>query len=372
MEKIAHMDAKDLSPLQSTDNLNVISTVPLITPSDLKASLPMTERATQTVIEGREAIKRILRREDDRLLVVVGPCSIHDPQGALEYASRIAALKPEVEDQLFLVMRTYFEKPRTTTGWKGLVNDPHLDETYDMRSGLYAAREILLQVAEMGIPAATEMLDTIVPQYLAELISWASIGARTTESQTHRELASGLSMPVGFKNSTDGNLQVAINALVSSRQPHHFLGIDQQGRTCVVATHGNPHGHVILRGGSGRPNYDPVGITMAQEDLTAAGLQPLVMVDCAHDNSAKRPRLQAHVLKSILQQRLDGNSGIMGVMLESYLHEGNQKLVSKKDLKYGVSITDPCMSWEMTEDLLKFVRHELSTGADAGLVRRSY
>jgi 3-deoxy-7-phosphoheptulonate synthase len=353
-------------------NLNVSATTPLITPDELSKVLPMTDAASKTVIEARQSVVRILRKEDPRLLVIIGPCSIHDPVGAIEYAERLAALKREVEDQLFLVMRTYLEKPRTTTGWKGLLNDPYLDGTYDMRTGLHAARELLLKISEMGIPAGTEVLDPIVPQYLAELKTWASIGARTTESQTHRELASGLSMPVGFKNSTDGNLQVAINALLSSRQPHHFLGIDHVGRTCVIATRGNQSGHIILRGGMSHPNYDPVSITMAQEQLSAAGLAPLVMVDCSHDNSGKRPHLQAHVLKSVLQQRMDGNTGIIGVMIESYLKEGNQRLARPSDLEYGVSITDPCLSWEVTEELLRFARKELATGAYGGSLRRSF
>jgi len=358
--------------MAKTYDINVLAATPLITPAELKAMLPITDAATQTVLEGRETVRRILHGQDSRLLVIVGPCSIHDTRNAMEYAERVAALKRDVEDQLFIVMRTYFEKPRTTTGWKGLINDPYLNGTYDMRQGLYLAREILLKVAEMGVPAATEVLDPIVPQYLADLKTWAAVGARTTESQTHRELASGLSMPIGFKNSTDGNLQIAINAMISSRQPHHFLGIDQDGRTCVIATRGNPDAHVILRGGYNRPNYDPVSVTMAQEQLAAAGLPQHVVVDCAHDNSDKRPRLQAHVLKSIIQQRLDGNTGIIGVMIESNISEGNQRLNNPQCLCYGVSITDPCLSWEATEDLLRFARHELATGAYGGTLRRSF
>lgn len=362
---------KALNPLTDSriSNLNVRATTPLITPAELSDILPMTDAASKTVIDARQTIIRILRGEDPRMVVIVGPCSIHDPVGAIEYAGKLAAIKSEVEDQIFLVMRTYLEKPRTTTGWKGLLNDPYLDGTYDMRTGLHAARELLLKIAEMGIPAATEVLDPIVPQYLAELKTWASIGARTTESQTHRELASGLSMPVGFKNSTDGNLKVAINALLSSRQPHHFLGIDHEGRTCVIATRGNQNGHVILRGGMSHPNYDPVSITMAQEQLSAAGLAPLVMVDCSHDNSGKRPHLQEYVLKSVLQQRMDGNTGIIGVMIESYLKEGSQRLARPSDLEYGLSITDPCMGWNVTEELLFFTRDELASGPQGGSFR---
>ena len=249
--------------MQRTYDLNVKSISPLITPSELKSNLPMTDTANETVVRGRETIMRILHKEDKRLLVIVGPCSIHDTDATLEYAERLAELQQKVSDHLLLVMRSYFEKPRTTVGWKGLINDPHLDGSYDMHTGLHMARELLLKFNEMGLPTATEVLDPIVPQYIADLQTWAAIGARTTESQTHRELASGLSMPVGFKNSTDGNLQIAVNALLSSRQSHHFLGIDQEGRTCVVATRGNAYGHIILRGGQDRPNYDPVSIALA-------------------------------------------------------------------------------------------------------------
>lgn len=359
--------------MKRTHDLNVLATTPLVTPGEMKRQFPITERANRTVVEGREAVKRVLRKEDARLLVVVGPCSIHDGAAAIEYAERLARLQEDVKDQLCLIMRAYFEKPRTSVGWKGLINDPRLDGSYDMRAGLSKAMEILLKIAELGLPAATEVLDPIVPQYIADLVSWAAIGARTTESQTHRELASGLSMPVGFKNSTDGNLQIAINALVAARQPHHFLGIDQEGRTCVIATRGNDYGHIILRGGGERPNYDPVSIAMAQEQLTEAGLAPLVMVDCSHDNSGRRPRLQAHVLKSIVQQRMDGNTDIVGVMVEGNLKEGNQPLRnSGVGLEYGKSITDPCLGWDDTERLLRFVHDELASGAHGGMLRKSF
>jgi 3-deoxy-7-phosphoheptulonate synthase len=359
--------------MQQTQDLNVRATTALVTPREMIAALPMTPAANQTVVEGREAVKRILRKEDPRLLVIVGPCSIHDQAAALEYAGRVVGLRAAVEDELCIVMRTYFEKPRTALGWKGLINDPHLDGSYDMHAGLRKAREILLQISEMGLPAATEVLDAIVPQYLADLLTWTAIGARTTESQIHRELASGLSMPVGFKNNTDGNVQIAIDALVSSRQPHHFLGIDHEGRTCIIATRGNAYGHIILRGGHDRPNYDPVSVTMAEEAMIRRGLDPLIMVDCSHDNSDKRPKLQAHVLKSVLQQRLDGNRSLIGVMIESSLSEGNQPL--EKDvsrLQYGISITDPCLGWDDTERLLRFARDELASGAHAGALRRSF
>jgi len=348
--------------MQKTYNLNVSSSARLITPREIKRELPITKAATEAVVEGRSTIERILRQEDDRLLVIVGPCSIHDRESALEYAGRLAALREEVGEQLYLVMRTYFEKPRTTVGWKGLVNDPHLDGTYDIATGLRRARELLLKVAETGLPTATEMLDTIVPQYLADLGSWAAIGARTIESQIHRELASGLSMPVGFKNSTDGNLQLAVNALLSARQPHHFIGIDEDGRTCVIGTSGNPYGHIILRGGQDRPNYDPVSLFRTRQQLEKAGLPPLLMVDCSHDNSGKNPLLQAHVLRSVIQQRLDGNKSVIGVMLESHLEDGNQALGKKNGLKYGVSITDACLGWKKTEALLKYAGEELAGG----------
>jgi 3-deoxy-7-phosphoheptulonate synthase len=347
--------------MHKTYNVNVSATTRLVTPREIKSDLPITKDAIQSVLEGRQAIERILRKEDERLLVVVGPCSIHDQDSALEYAERLVGLRERVGDQLYLVMRTYFEKPRTTVGWKGLVNDPHLDGTYDMETGLRRARELLLKIAHMGLPTATEVLDTIVPQYLSDLESWVAIGARTIESQTHRELASGLSMPVGFKNSTDGNLQLAINAFLSARQAHHFLGIDEEGHTCIIATKGNPYGHVILRGGHDRPNYDPVSVLRAQEQLKKAGLPPLIMIDCSHDNSGKDPRLQPHVLRSVIQQRLDGNHSIIGVMLESHLEEGNQP-VKNGGLKYGVSITDPCLGWKKTEAALLYACEELADG----------
>lgn len=345
--------------MQKTDNLNVASASRLATPREIKRELPISKAAIRTVVEGRETIERVLNSEDSRLIVIVGPCSIHDQESALEYASRLAALREQVGEYMYLVMRTYFEKPRTTVGWKGLVNDPHLNGTYDMETGLRRARQLLLKVNEMGLPTATEVLDTIVPQYLADLVSWASIGARTIESQTHRELASGLSMPVGFKNTTDGNLQIAVNAFLSARQPHHFLGIDDDGRTCIIVTRGNPNGHIILRGGHERPNYDPVSIFRTQQQLEKAGLPPLLVVDCSHDNSGKNPQLQAHVLRSVIQQRLDGNRGLIGAMIESNLKDGSQ-VVGPNPLKYGVSITDPCLGWDKTEALLKYACDELA------------
>lgn len=342
-----------------TEDLNIRSLRPLITPKELKRELPLSPPASEHVVTGRRAIREILERRDPRMLVVVGPCSIHDEKAALEYASRLARLNQEVGDRLCLVMRTYFEKPRTTVGWKGLINDPKLDGSYDLPGGLRLARKILLAVAEMGLPTATEVLDPIVPQYISDVLCWASIGARTTESQTHRELASGLSMVVGFKNSTDGNLQIAINALLSAQRPHHFLGINQDGATSVVETKGNPWGHIILRGGS-RPNYDRVSVAETKEALAKAGLPQLIVVDCSHANSRKRHELQGEVFKDVIQQRIEGNDALIGVMLESHLYAGNQPLgKDASQLRYGTSITDPCIDWETTEQLLVYAHEKL-------------
>lgn len=350
--------------MKRTHDLHVINTVPLPSPAAYKRELPMTEKANQTVVAGREAIQAILGGEDARLIVVVGPCSIHDEAAALEYAERLAALAPAVADQLLLVMRVYFEKPRTTIGWKGLIYDPYLNGSYDIAAGLRKAREIMLRVNEMGVPVATEMLDPITPQYLAEIVSWASLGARTTESQTHRQMASGLSMPVGYKNGTDGNLQIAIHAMQAARHPHSFLGIDTEGRACVVNTTGNPWGHLILRGGRVRPNYDSVSVGAAVEDLRAAGLPTGVMIDCSHDNSYKDHRRQETVLEDVINQRARGNTHIIGFMLESNLAEGRQTLADDpRELCYGVSITDACIGWEETERLLLQARRELHEAA---------
>jgi 3-deoxy-7-phosphoheptulonate synthase len=330
----------------------------------LKAKLPLSPPASEHVVTGRRAIRDIMEHKDHRMLVVVGPCSIHDEKAALEYAERLTRLSHDLRDRLCIVMRTYFEKPRTTVGWKGLINDPRLDGSYELEEGLAAARRILLAIAEMGLPTATEVLDPIVPQYISDVLSWASVGARTTESQTHRELASGLSMVVGFKNGTDGNLQVAINAMLSARRPHHFLGIDQDGQTCVVETTGNPLGHIILRGGS-QPNYDRVSVAETAEALAKAGLPAQIVVDCSHANCHKRHELQGEVLKDVIQQRLDGNASLIGLMLESHLCEGNQSIGSSPgELKYGVSITDPCISWETTERLLVYAHEKLGEVAE--------
>jgi 3-deoxy-7-phosphoheptulonate synthase len=338
-----------------TQNLRVKETVRLITPRALKVELPMTEPANRTVFDSRERVARILQQQDPRLLVVVGPCSIHDVAGALEYGTRLNALRAEFADHMEIVMRVYFEKPRTTIGWKGLINDPHLNGSYDIETGLKKARKLLLELASMGLPTATEFLDPIIPQYTADLVTWAAIGARTTESQTHREMASGLSMPVGFKNSTEGGLQIALDAMLSARTPHSFLGIDQEGFTSIIRTTGNSAGHIVLRGGRSRPNYDATSILEAETKLTQAGLPPVLMVDCSHANSGKQHARQEEVWQSIIQQRLAGTRSLIGVMVESYLFEGCQPFPQQlSDLKYGVSITDACLGWEATERMFRF------------------
>jgi len=340
--------------MQPTQNLHVKEIVRLLPPRALKDEFPMTERANQTVVEGRETVKRILRGEDPRLLVIVGPCSIHDVDGALEYAQKLNQLREELAGHLYIVMRVYFEKPRTTIGWKGLINDPRLDGSYDIDTGLKKARGLLLQITGMGLPAATEFLDPIVPQYIADFVSWAAIGARTTESQTHREMASGLSMPVGFKNSTDGSLQIAIDAMTSARAPHSFLGIDQDGVTSIIRTTGNLHGHIVLRGGRLQTNYDPESIATAVATLKKAGLPSMVMVDCSHANSGKQHARQEEVWRSVVEQRIGGNTTLIGLMVESFLEEGNQPIPKQvTELRHGVSITDACVGWETTERMLR-------------------
>jgi len=340
--------------LKPTHNLRVREVVRLQPPSVIKAELPATATSNETVVQGRATIEAILDRRDPRLLVVIGPCSIHDSRAALEYAQRLNRLRQELTDRLFIVMRVYFEKPRTTIGWKGLINDPHLDGSYDIESGLRTARKLLLNITGMGLPTATEFLDPIVPQYIADLVSWAAIGARTTESQTHREMASGLSMPVGYKNATDGSLQIALDAMSAARTPHNFLGIDQEGFTCVIRTAGNPAGHVVLRGGRKLTNYDAASINTALAELKKAGLPETVMVDCSHANSSKEHKKQEEVWNNVIAQRAEGNLGISGMMVESFLDEGSQPFPLPVDrLKYGVSITDACIGWEATERLLR-------------------
>lgn len=337
---------------QHVDNLNVVSLDLLPTPAEIKRKLPLSEAAARTVVEGRKVVENILDGTDPRMLVVVGPCSIHDLKAAKEYAQRLKALHDELKDSLYIVMRVYFEKPRTTVGWKGLINDPYMDDSFRIEEGLQMARELLLYVNELGLPTGTEALDPLTPQYLSDLITWTAIGARTTESQTHREIASGLSTPVGFKNGTDGSLQVAINALQSAASPHSFLGINQDGQSTVVRTRGNRYGHVVLRGGE-RPNYDSVSIALCEKELDDAGLRTKLVVDCSHSNSNKDPALQPLVLDNLVNQVLEGNHSIVGVMLESHLGWGNQKLGRQEDLQYGVSITDACIDWDTTASCLR-------------------
>jgi len=334
-------------------NVNVLSSDLLATPEEVKRQLPMTDRAADVVFKSRAVIRAILERRDQRLFIVIGPCSIHDVVAAREYAGRLRELAAEVESTMVLIMRVYFEKPRTTVGWKGLINDPDLDDSFHIEKGILLARELLLHVAELGLPAGTEALDPIMPQYLSELITWTAIGARTTESQTHREMASGLSTPVGFKNGTDGSLATSINALQSVRHPHHFLGITQQGQSAVFRTRGNAHAHIVLRGGGGRVNYDAVSIAVAERELTTAGLPANIVVDCSHGNSNKDPSLQPLVAENCVMQIVDGNRSIVGLMLESHLKAGSQPI--PKDLgklEYGMSITDPCIDWDSTAKLL--------------------
>ena len=348
----------------STQNLNVASLDPLISPGDLETRLPLTDASRQTVVSGRRAVEAVLRGDDPRPLVVVGPCSIHDPAAALSYAQKLAELNEQVRDRLLVVMRVYFEKPRTTVGWKGLINDPDLDGSFNMSRGLELARKLLLDITALGLPAGTEFLDPVTPQYLDDLVSWAAIGARTTESQTHRQMASGLSMPVGFKNATNGSLQVALDAMQSAVSPHHFIGIDEQGRACVVHTRGNTFGHVILRGGSDGSNYDPDDIAAAAGRLADAELEPRLVVDCSHANSGKVPARQEVVWDSLVQQRVGGTTAITGMMLESNLEEGSQSIPTDlTQLRYGVSVTDACIGWEKTRELLLRAHDRLAAGA---------
>ena len=342
------------------NNINVLSQTLLPTPAEVKQALPLTETAEQTVLAGREVVHRILDHKDHRLFVVVGPCSIHDPEAALDYAARLKALADEVSDTLYIIMRVYFEKPRTTVGWKGLINDPYMDDSFHIEKGLYKARELLLKIAEMGLPTATEALDPITPQYLSDLITWSAIGARTTESQTHREMASGLSTPVGFKNGTDGSLGVAINALHSVSRPHHFLGINQNGQCAVIQTRGNRYGHVVLRGGGGKPNYDAESIARCETELAADNLPLNITVDCSHGNSNKDPANQGKVVADCVEQIRDGNRSIIGLMLESNIGWGNQPIPEDlSKLQYGVSVTDACIDWSTTETLLRDTRAQL-------------
>lgn len=345
---------------RTLENLNVETIRELITPAQLKAEMPLTAAVDSAIRSARGVVRNILDRRDQRLFLVVGPCSIHDPAAALDYARRLRELAHEVEDTLFLVMRVYFEKPRTTTGWKGLVNDPHLNDSFRIEEGLRIARKLLIDIVALGLPAATEALDPISPQYLQDLIAWSAIGARTTESQTHREMASGLSCAVGFKNGTDGGLTVAINALKSVSSPHRFLGIDSKGRVAVIHTRGNPHGHIVLRGGTQGPNYDSVHIALCERELAAAGVPRNIVVDCSHANSNKDHALQALVLDNIANQIIEGNRSIVGAMLESNLEAGNQPIPADlSQLRYGVSVTDACMDWNDTERTIRSLHSKI-------------
>jgi 3-deoxy-7-phosphoheptulonate synthase len=342
------------------ENINITSMAPMPSPQDLHNKLPLTETAFDTVMKGRADLRNILDRKDKRIFVVVGPCSIHDPVAGLDYARRLKALQEEVKDTMLLVMRVYFEKPRTTTGWKGYINDPFMDDSFQVDAGMEKARQFLLDVCELGLPTATEALDPISPQYLGDLIAWTAIGARTTESQTHREMSSGLSTPVGFKNGTDGDIGIAINAILSSAHPHSFLGIDTNGNAAIIRTRGNAYGHVVLRGGGDRPNYDSVSIKIAELALAKQGLPPNLVVDCSHANSYKKPELQPLVMQDVIQQIKHGNRSLVGVMIESNIVGGRQEIPRDlSQLIYGCSVTDGCIGWEDTVEMLRSAHADL-------------
>lgn len=339
--------------LVQTENLNVAAFDHMPSPDEIKARVPLTDVAATAVVAGRQALMDILDRRDPRRFVVVGPCSIHDPVAGLDYARRLKALSDEVADVLLLVMRVYFEKPRTATGWKGFINDPFMDDSFRIDVGMEMARRFLLDVCELGLPTGTEALDPIAPQYYGDLVAWTAIGARTAESQTHREMASGLSTPVGFKNGTDGDLDVAINAIISAAHPHSFLGINSQGQSAITRTRGNGYGHMVLRGGGGRPNYDTVSISLAEKALAKAGLPGNIVVDCSHANSWKQPEYQPLVMRDVMHQIREGNRSVVGLMVESHLEEGNQPIPADlTQLRYGCSVTDACVGWEITSAMI--------------------
>ena len=341
-------------------NVNIESQLPLVSPLNLKSALPVDNELAALIIGFRDDIIRILNHDDDRLLVIAGPCSIHDPDAALDYAGRLTALRDRYSDLMNIVMRVYFEKPRTSLGWRGFIVDPYLDGSYNIQEGLKEARRLLIEIGKMGLPAGTEVLDPIIPQYIADLISWSAIGARTTESQTHREISSGLSMPVGFKNGTDGDLSKAANAVQSAQHGHSFIGIDQDGRTCIFKTHGNRSGHIIMRGGSGGPNYYEEDIEKAEELLSDIGIKPSIVIDCSHANSGKDHKRQSRVFRAALDLRIRGHNSVRGIMLESNIVSGKQDISQNlSSLKYGLSITDACIGWEETEDLITRAAHEL-------------
>lgn len=336
-----------------TNDIRIAESHPLTSPAELKDDHPMTEQSNKTVVKSRDIITNILKKRDKRMICIVGPCSIHDPSAAIEYAERLKDLADRIADEIYLIMRVYFEKPRTTLGWRGLIVDPNLDGSYDIAKGLRLARKLLLDITARGLPVGSEMLDPIVPQYISDLISWASIGARTTESQIHREMASGLSMPVGFKNGTSGNYQLALDAIHSSQQPHSFIGIDQNGQTCVLKTTGNSATHIILRGGRNGPNYYEENVEDVENQLRSLDIDPSIVIDCSHANSGKDPIKQERVLRSIIDQRVRGKASIIGFMIESNLYEGKQPIpAQKEELIYGCSVTDPCIDWDTTVEIL--------------------
>jgi 3-deoxy-7-phosphoheptulonate synthase len=340
--------------MQQTENLNVAAFDLMPSPDEVKARLPLSDKAAESVLKGRRALEAILDGRDRRLFVVVGPCSIHDPTAGLDYGRRLRALADELAETLLLVMRVYFEKPRTSVGWKGLINDPRMDDSFRIDEGMQKARRFLLDVTELGLPAGTEALDPIGPQYYGDLVAWTAIGARTAESQTHREMSSGLSTPVGFKNATDGDVEAAVNAILSASRPHAFLGINSQGRSAIVRTSGNRHGHLVLRGGGGRPNFDTVSISLAEQALQSAGIPLNVVVDCSHANSWKKPELQPLVMRDVVHQIREGNRSVVGLMVESFIEPGNQPIPADLSrLKYGCSVTDACVGWDTTVEMLR-------------------
>lgn len=346
-------------PTDQLNDIHIVDEQILITPEQLKNSFPLHDEQAVQIADSRNTIADIIAGRDSRLLVVCGPCSIHDPEAALDYASRFRRLADKLNERLYLVMRVYFEKPRTTVGWKGLINDPHMDGSFDVEAGLKIARHLLVELVAMGLPLATEALDPNNPQYLGDLFSWAAIGARTTESQTHREMASGLSMPVGFKNGTDGNLTTAINAMRAAAMPHRFVGINRKGQVCLLQTQGNPDGHVILRGGK-TPNYSAQDVAQCEQQMQQAGLRAALMVDCSHGNSNKDFRRQPVVAQAVTEQIKQGNQSIIGMMIESNINEGNQSSEQPRSaMQYGVSVTDACINWQTTETLLEQIHHDL-------------
>ena len=345
--------------MSKLENIHISEITPIISPENLKSSVQISEQTSTMVIQSREAISNIIHGHDDRLLVIVGPCSIHDPEAAIEYAKKLAPLAQKYSDKIMIVMRVYFEKPRTNIGWKGLINDPDLNTSNNIEKGLITARQLMLDILNLGLPTGSELLDPILPQYYADLICWASIGARTSVSQTHREMASGLSMPIGFKNATDGNIDVAIHAIQAAQHPHAFIGVTQNGTIARVASNGNPDAHLIVRGGANGPNYSSVQMEEHKEKIDQSKIKTRILVDCSHGNSRKKAENQHKVLNSILNQIENGNSDILGVMIESFLHHGNQS-ISTTPLTYGMSITDECIGWEETESLLENMYNRLS------------